>query len=236
MPRRSCRARPSGLPPRFRAAQLRVLPHEVRMSIVAGVDFGTLSVRVSIFDSARGKLGAGVAEYPLLRKKDDPDHATQSHADHMRALAAATRRAIADAGIDGTRHRSHGARYHRLQRDSRRRPPRAARRLLPLVRPPRLEAKPREITAAAHAPQPGSHRLVRRRLLLRMGLRQTAALAAPQSRQARALRHRPGTLRYGRRRALRHHRPGAGSAQHLRHGPQVDVERARSAACPPRSS
>ncbi len=54
------------------------------MSIVAGVDFGTLSVRVSIFDSARGRLGAGTGEYPLLRKKDDPDHATQSHADHMR--------------------------------------------------------------------------------------------------------------------------------------------------------
>ena len=71
------------------------------MSIVAGVDFGTLSVRVSIFDSVRGRLGAGVAEYPLLRKKEDPDHATQSHADHMRALVEAMRRAIADAGIDG---------------------------------------------------------------------------------------------------------------------------------------
>jgi L-ribulokinase len=71
------------------------------VSIVAGVDFGTLSVRVSIFDSARGRLGSGVAEYPLLRKKEDPDHATQSHADHMRALAEASRRAIAAAGIDG---------------------------------------------------------------------------------------------------------------------------------------
>jgi L-ribulokinase len=71
------------------------------MSIVAGVDFGTLSVRVSIFDSVRGRLGAGAADYPLLRKKEDPDHATQSHADHMAALAAATHRAIEDAGIDG---------------------------------------------------------------------------------------------------------------------------------------
>jgi L-ribulokinase len=71
------------------------------MSIVAGADFGTLSVRVSIFDSARGRLGAGMAEYPLLRKKDDPDHATQSHADHMRALAEAMRRAIETAGVDG---------------------------------------------------------------------------------------------------------------------------------------
>ncbi|HTS28092.1 MAG TPA: FGGY family carbohydrate kinase, partial [Bryobacteraceae bacterium] len=71
------------------------------MSIVAGVDFGTLSVRASIFDSERGRLGSGVAEYPLHRKKEDPDHATQSHADHMRALAEAMKRAIASAGIDG---------------------------------------------------------------------------------------------------------------------------------------
>ena len=73
------------------------------MSIVAGVDFGTLSVRVSIFDSAHGRLGAGVADYPLARDKNDPDYATQSHADHMRALAEAMRRAIAGAGIDGQR-------------------------------------------------------------------------------------------------------------------------------------
>src|SRR6185436_4134027 len=71
------------------------------MSIVAGVDFGTLSVRVSIFDSERGRLGSGTAEYPLHRKKDDPDHATQSHADHMRALTEAMRAAIANAGVKG---------------------------------------------------------------------------------------------------------------------------------------
>jgi L-ribulokinase len=71
------------------------------MAIVAGVDFGTLSVRVSIFDSALGRLGTGTADYPLHRKKEDPDYATQSHADHMQALAEATKRAIASAGIDG---------------------------------------------------------------------------------------------------------------------------------------
>src|ERR1035438_6900703 len=71
------------------------------MSVVGGVDFGTLSVRVSIFDSSRGRLGSGIAEYPLVRKKDDPDHATQSHADHMRALAEAMRRALADSGVQG---------------------------------------------------------------------------------------------------------------------------------------
>ena len=73
------------------------------MSVAAGVDFGTLSVRVSIFDSARGRLGSGVAEYPLFRKKDDPDHATQSHTDHMNALVEAMRHAIAEAAIDGER-------------------------------------------------------------------------------------------------------------------------------------
>jgi L-ribulokinase len=72
------------------------------MSIVAGVDFGTLSVRVSLFDSAKGKLGAGVGEYPLARKKEDPDYATQSHRDHMKALAVAMHAAINDAGIAGS--------------------------------------------------------------------------------------------------------------------------------------
>ncbi len=71
------------------------------MSVVAGVDFGTLSVRVSIVDSRRGRLGSGVAEYPLHRKKEDPDHATQSHADHMRALAEATEKALGAAGVAG---------------------------------------------------------------------------------------------------------------------------------------
>jgi len=71
------------------------------MAIVAGVDFGTLSVRVTIIDTEHGRVGSGVAEYPLHRKKDDPDHATQSHDDHMRALAEATRKATAAARISG---------------------------------------------------------------------------------------------------------------------------------------
>ena len=71
------------------------------MAIVAGVDFGTLSVRVSLVDSGRGIIASAVSEYPLHRKKEDPDYATQSHDDHMRALAAATRQAVKDAGING---------------------------------------------------------------------------------------------------------------------------------------
>jgi L-ribulokinase len=69
--------------------------------IVAGVDFGTLSVRVSIVDSERGRLGVGISEYPLHRRRDDPDHATQSHFDHMSALADAVKKALAASEISG---------------------------------------------------------------------------------------------------------------------------------------
>jgi len=71
------------------------------LNIVAGVDFGTLNVRVSIFDDERGRLGSGSATYPLHRKHVDPDYATQDHADHMNALLEAMKIAIASAGIDG---------------------------------------------------------------------------------------------------------------------------------------
>jgi L-ribulokinase len=69
------------------------------MAIVAGVDFGTLSVRVSIVDSERGLLESAVANYPLHRKREDPEYATQSHDDHMRALAEATREAVKKSGV-----------------------------------------------------------------------------------------------------------------------------------------
>ena len=71
------------------------------MAIVAGVDFGTLSVRVAIGDNERGLLDSADVQYPLHRKREDPEYATQSHEDHMRALAAATREAIAKAGVSG---------------------------------------------------------------------------------------------------------------------------------------
>ncbi len=73
------------------------------MAVVAGVDFGTLSVRVSIVDSAKGRLGSATAAYPLCRKREDPDHATQRHADHMEALVTATRQALSDASVPGER-------------------------------------------------------------------------------------------------------------------------------------
>ncbi|HLV00319.1 MAG TPA: ribulokinase, partial [Acidobacteriota bacterium] len=70
------------------------------MSIVAGVDFGTQSVRVSIVDSHRGRLGSAVAEYPVCRSDVDPDLATQSHQDHMDALTRAMHRALGEAGLN----------------------------------------------------------------------------------------------------------------------------------------
>ena len=71
------------------------------MAIVAGVDFGTLSVRVSLVDSERGLIDSASAEYPLHRQREDPEYATQSHDDHMRALTAATREALKKTGIAG---------------------------------------------------------------------------------------------------------------------------------------
>src|SRR5271165_6872640 len=71
------------------------------MTVVAGVDFGTSSVRVSIIDSEHGRLGLGTAEYPVLRRGDDPDFAAQRHVDHCRALQAAFRAALPAANADG---------------------------------------------------------------------------------------------------------------------------------------
>jgi len=71
------------------------------MAVVAGVDFGTLSVRVSLVDSERGLLASAVSEYPLHRRREDPEYATQSHDDHMRALAAASREAVRKSGVAG---------------------------------------------------------------------------------------------------------------------------------------
>jgi L-ribulokinase len=72
------------------------------MAIVAGVDFGTQSVRVSIVDSALGPLGWGVSEYPVNRDRSDPDFATQSHEAHMNALVAAMKTALDASKVAGT--------------------------------------------------------------------------------------------------------------------------------------
>ena len=71
------------------------------MAIVAGVDFGTLSVRVTLVDSKKGPIGTASATYALHRRREDPNYATQSHADQMAALAAATKDALRSTGVNG---------------------------------------------------------------------------------------------------------------------------------------
>jgi L-ribulokinase len=71
------------------------------VSLVAGVDFGTQSVRVSIVDHLAGVVGFGTAEYPIRRDRADPDFATQSHESHLSALVDAMRLALADAKVAG---------------------------------------------------------------------------------------------------------------------------------------
>lgn len=71
------------------------------MTVVAGVDFGTLSVRVTLVDSKKGPIGTASANYPLHRRREDPDYATQSHADHMAAMAQATNEVLKATAIDG---------------------------------------------------------------------------------------------------------------------------------------
>ena len=71
------------------------------MRVVAGADFGTLSVRVTLLDSEQGRLGTASASYPLHRKREDPDFATQSHQDQMDALAQAMRAVLAQTGTAG---------------------------------------------------------------------------------------------------------------------------------------
>ena len=72
------------------------------MTMVAGVDFGTLSVRVTLVDSQQGPIGTSSASYPLHRRRDEANFATQSHADQMTALATATREVLRSTGIDGS--------------------------------------------------------------------------------------------------------------------------------------
>jgi L-ribulokinase len=71
------------------------------MTIVAGVDFGTLSVRVTLVDSVTGPIGTASASYALHRRREDPNFATQTHADQMAALASATREALRTTGVAG---------------------------------------------------------------------------------------------------------------------------------------
>src|SRR3984957_10674499 len=49
----------------------------------------------------RGRLGTASAEYPLKRRRDEPDYATQSHSDQMTALVLAMREVLKEARVNG---------------------------------------------------------------------------------------------------------------------------------------
>ena len=206
----------------------------LQMAIVAGVDFGTQSVRVSIVDSVRGSLGWGVSEYPVKRDRNDPDFATQSHEAHMNALVAAMKTAldaskVAGASIKAIALDTTGSTVVPVGEG-----------LVPLDDyylwcDHRAKAEAALITEVAHETGLPAIRRLRRRLFVGVGIREAAALAAAQSGQARTLRHGARALRHGRGGALRHHRSRSAAAQHLRDGPQVALER-RTAGCRRRSS
>ena len=66
-------------------------------AVVAGVDFGTQSVRVALVAQDGMALGTGMGEYPVHRGSDDSDRATQAHDDHMHALTKAMHNALRQA-------------------------------------------------------------------------------------------------------------------------------------------
>ena len=66
-------------------------------AIVAGVDFGTHSVRVTLVAQDGMMLSMGISEYPVHRGSDDPERATQAHDDHMHALTRAMQHALQQA-------------------------------------------------------------------------------------------------------------------------------------------
>jgi L-ribulokinase len=72
------------------------------MTVVAGIDFGTASVRVSIVDAERGALGTGTADFPVLRRSADASFATQRHEDHCRALIGAFTQALRLSKVKGS--------------------------------------------------------------------------------------------------------------------------------------
>jgi L-ribulokinase len=71
------------------------------MTLVVGVDFGTLSARAVVVDARDGnELGHGVFEYPHGVMTPEPQWALQDPADYVEALRTAVPAAIADAGVD----------------------------------------------------------------------------------------------------------------------------------------
>jgi len=181
--------------------------------IVAGVDFGTLSVRVTLLDSdpekgkpekgkrdssgkPRGRLGTATAEYPLHRRRDDPDFATQSHDDQMDALVKAMRAALEQTEV-------RGGDVVALALDT------TGSSVVPVdaqMQPlseyylwcdHRAKKEAQQITALAHAEGLEAIQWCGGVYSPRVGLRQAITFSAEQSGQAGGLRQRLRTLRHG---------------------------------------
>lgn len=71
------------------------------MTVVAGIDFGSASVRASVFDVSGRCLGSGEAPIPTQRSRTDPLLATQRHEDHLQALEKAVSAALHNSGVRG---------------------------------------------------------------------------------------------------------------------------------------
>ena len=70
------------------------------MTIIAGVDFGTQSVRVTIFDTVKGVLTSEEAPLKTRADKIDLNFATQRHEEHLKGLRDALAAAQLSAAID----------------------------------------------------------------------------------------------------------------------------------------
>ena len=68
------------------------------MTYLLGVDVGSGSARCGVFDMNAALLGVG--KHPIAQHRPAPDHVEQSSDDIWRAVCAAVREAVAEAGID----------------------------------------------------------------------------------------------------------------------------------------
>ena len=189
------------------------------MTIVAGVDFGTLSGRFRLAATREARFRGG--EYPLDRKRKIPNRppkrmrTTCERWRTLRARRLGRRRCREPGGGDRPR-------YHRIEGGAGGREYGSDRRLLPVVRSPRVIG-----SGANHAdgpsgknskPSSGAAGFTRRN----GGAQSCCIGCATIPTSARAWPGR-SNIANGGGHAVRGHRPGQGQTQRVRHGAQVDV-------------
>ena len=176
-----------------------------------GIDVGTGGTRALVIDPAGRIVGSATTEHvPFATPR--PGWAEQDPADWWRATGDAVRGALADAGIDGARHRGRGllrtdARFDTARRAGSGRPARAA-----LVRPAHRRRVRRDHREGRRRPpdradaQPGAHRLHPAQAAVGAAPRTRALGARPLGAPAQGLRPLPPDrrARHRRRRRLGH--------------------------------